>query len=27
MSILPQKSRERAYRNILPTTISTLWRM
>jgi len=27
MATLPHKSRERAYRNILRTTISTLWRM
>jgi len=27
MTTFPLKSRERAYRNILRTTISTLWRM
>jgi len=27
MATLPQKSRERTYRNMLRTTISTLWRM
>ena len=27
MTTLPLKSRERAYRNILRTTIGTLWRM
>ena len=27
MVTLPHKSRERAYRNLLRTTISTLWRM